>query len=81
MVGGVIGATRMAYDYWGETMNIASRIESAAPPNGIAVSEATYRRASGSSEFEPPQTLLLKGVGEMPVYRLRRPERPDLPAA
>ena len=78
VVGGVIGATRMAYDYWGETMNIASRIESVAEPNGVAVSEATYMRARGSSEFEPAQTLVLKGIGEMPVYRLRRPAPPNL---
>ncbi len=72
VVGGVIGATRMAYDYWGETMNVASRIESVAGVNGVAVSEATWMRVRGSAEFEPPETLLLKGVGEMPVYRLRR---------
>jgi adenylate cyclase len=77
VVGGVIGATRMAYDYWGETMNIASRIESAAGVNGVAVSEATWMRVRESGEFEPPETMLLKGVGEMPVYRLRRlPETP-----
>ena len=70
LVGGVIGATRMAYDYWGETMNIASRIEGAAEPNGIAVSESTYLRAQGSHAFGPPQTILLKGVGEMAVYRV-----------
>ncbi|MEO7178309.1 MAG: adenylate/guanylate cyclase domain-containing protein [Allosphingosinicella sp.] len=73
VVGGVIGATRMAYDYWGETMNIASRIESAASANGVAVSEATWMRVRGSADFEPPETLVLKGVGEMPVYRLKRP--------
>ncbi len=78
VVGGVIGATRMAYDYWGETMNIASRIESVAEPNGVAASEATYMRARASSEFEPAQTLVLKGIGEMPVYRLRRPPPPPL---
>jgi adenylate cyclase len=70
LVGGVIGATRMAYDYWGETMNIASRIESVAEPNGIAVSESTYLRAQGSHAFTSPKTILLKGVGEMPVYRV-----------
>jgi len=75
VVGGVIGATRMAYDYWGETMNVASRIESVAGANGVAVSEATWMRLRGSAEFDPPETLLLKGVGEMPVYRLRRPAR------
>jgi class 3 adenylate cyclase len=71
VVGGVIGATRMAYDYWGETMNIASRIESAAGIDGIAVSEATWMRMRGRADFDPPETMVLKGVGEMPVYRLR----------
>ena len=73
VVGGVIGATRMAYDYWGETMNVASRIEGAADPNGIAVSETTYLRAQGSHVFAPPQTILLKGIGELPVYKLLNP--------
>ena len=40
-VGGVIGTNRMAYDYWGDTMNIAARLQSVAPLNGIAVSEST----------------------------------------
>lgn len=70
VVGGVIGETRMAYDYWGETMNIASRIEGAAHPDGIAVSESTWMRGRGTRHFELPQMLTLKGVGEMPVYRL-----------
>ena len=68
VVGGVIGETRMAYDYWGETMNIASRIEGAANPDGIAVSETTWMRGRGDRHFELPQMLTLKGVGEMPVY-------------
>ena len=36
VVGGVIGSRRLAYDYWGDTMNIASRLQGVAPPNGIA---------------------------------------------
>ena len=66
----MIGETRMAYDYWGETMNIASRIEGAAHPDGIAVSETTWLRGRGDRHFDLPQTLTLKGVGEMSVYRL-----------
>lgn len=68
VVGGVIGATRMAYDYWGETMNIAARIESTAPVNGIAISESTWLRARERAEFGPPHVEMLKGVGETCVY-------------
>ena len=55
----------------------AERIESVAGINGVAVSEATWMRVRASAEFDPPETLLLKGIGEMPVYRLRRSD--DLP--
>jgi class 3 adenylate cyclase len=70
VVGGVIGATRMAYDYWGETMNMASRIEGQAAPDGIAVSESTYLRTRLKPLFDPPQQVQLKGVGEVAIYRL-----------
>lgn len=69
VVGGVIGETRMAYDYWGDTVNVAARIEATAPVNGIAVSESTWLRARDREAFGPAETMPLKGVGEMPVYR------------
>jgi class 3 adenylate cyclase len=68
VVGGVIGSSRLAYDYWGDTMNIASRLQAVAPPNGIAVSEATYFQVKTIQDFGPPETALLKGIGETPVY-------------
>ena len=67
VVGGVIGTTRLAYDYWGDTMNIASRLQAAAPANGIAVSEAAWFRTRHEQEYEP-QTTILKGIGEAQIY-------------
>ncbi|MEE4153961.1 MAG: adenylate/guanylate cyclase domain-containing protein [Erythrobacter sp.] len=81
VVGGVIGASRMAYDYWGETMNMASRIEGQAEPDGIAISETTFLRTGRKSDFGEPQMVTLKGVGEAPVYRLVRREAPKLVSA
>jgi adenylate cyclase len=69
VVGGVVGVNRLAYDYWGDTMNIASRIEGAAEPNGIAVSAATYYQCNGSHKFASPETIALKGVGDVEIYR------------
>lgn len=68
VVGGVIGSARMAYDYWGDTVNLASRIQSAADPSAILVSEPTYYRAHGGVEFGNPRLELLKGIGETKVY-------------
>jgi class 3 adenylate cyclase len=68
VVGGVIGATRMAYDYWGETVNIAARLQNTAPVNGIAISESTWLRATDRAAFGPPHCEMLKGVGETCVY-------------
>ena len=67
VVGGVIGSHRLAYDYWGDTMNIASRLQGAASPNGIAVSEATYFQTQALLAYEA-RALILKGIGETQVY-------------
>ena len=66
-VGGVIGSSRLAYDYWGDTMNIASRLQHVAPFGGIAVSEATWFQTRAIQDFEQ-QTTVLKGIGETSVY-------------
>lgn len=70
VVGGVVGSARLAYDYWGDTMNIASRIEGAAEPGAIALSEATAISCGKAYEFSAPETVTLKGVGEMRIRRL-----------
>ena len=72
VVGGVIGSSKLAYDYWGDTMNIASRVEGAALPNGIAVSSSVYYRCHDAFDFEGPDTIMLKGIGETEIYRLSR---------
>jgi class 3 adenylate cyclase len=71
VVGGVIGRTRMAYDHWGDTMNVAARIEGTARPNGIAISETAYLRARSKPLFDAGEAIPLKGVGDITVYRLR----------
>jgi len=66
-VGGVIGSSRLAYDYWGDTMNIASRLQGVAPYGGVAVSEATWFQTRAMQDYEQ-QTAVLKGIGETHVY-------------
>lgn len=68
VVGGVIGTSRMAYDYWGDTVNLASRVQAAAEPGSILTSESTYYRANEIVAFGSPRIELLKGIGETKVY-------------
>jgi len=68
LVGGVIGVTRMAYDYWGDTVNMAARLQNVAPVNGIAISESTWLRTRERAAFGAPQLIALKGVGEVTVF-------------
>ena len=79
VVGGVIGATRMAYDYWGDTVNVAARLQGTAPINGIAISESTWLRANNRAGFGMPDAMTLKGIGETLVYHaiVDLPVEPD----
>ena len=67
VVGGVIGSRRLAYDYWGDTMNVASRLQGVAPVNGIAVSEATYFQTQTLLDYAG-ESAVLKGIGETRVH-------------
>lgn len=70
VVAGVVGKKKFIYDLWGDTVNIASRITSEGAPGMIHVDATTYRRLRDRFDFEPPQTLYLKGKGNMTVHRL-----------
>ena len=81
VVAGVVGKKKFIYDLWGDTVNIASRITSEGVPGMIQVDETTYRRLQERYDFHEPQTIYLKGKGNMIVYRLIGPKAPRDPAA
>jgi class 3 adenylate cyclase len=70
LIGGVIGRQKMTYDYWGKTVNVASRLESTAQPGRIQVSEATYWRLRTKFRFERRGRVDLKGIGSVEGYYL-----------
>lgn len=69
-IAGVIGTHKFIYDLWGDTVNIASRMESHGVPGRIQVSSTTYALLQSSYCFECRGPIPIKGKGEMLVYLL-----------
>ena len=76
-VAGVIGVRKFAYDLWGDTVNLASRLEEYGEPGRVLVSESTARQLTDRYDFAPAEILDVKGKGPTPV-RVLRGRRPDV---
>lgn len=66
-VAGVIGVRRFAYDLWGDTVNLASRLEESAGPGRFLVSESTAGELTDRYDFGPSEILQVKGKGPTTV--------------
>ncbi len=70
VVAGTIGMKKFAYDLWGDTVNIASRMESQGLPGKIQVSAKTYEQLKHQYILEKRGRIAVKGKGEMTSYWL-----------
>jgi len=78
VVGGVIGKSKFAFDLWGDTVNVASRMESSGTPDRIQVSETVYQALKDDFIFEKRGKIEIKGKGLMDAYYLISPRpQPD----
>jgi adenylate cyclase len=68
VVAGVIGQQRILFDLWGDTVNIASRMESAGVPGRIQVSASTHALLGDDISFEEREAIDVKGLGHMTTY-------------
>lgn len=72
VVAGIIGTKKFSYDLWGDTVNIAARMESHGQAGRIQVSANVKQLLEGKFDFEPVGRLEIKSVGPMETFLLSR---------
>lgn len=70
LTAGVIGQHKFAYDIWGDTVNIASRLESHGLPGRIQVSKSVFDHLHPEFAFETRGEIEIKGRGRMKTWLL-----------
>ena len=70
VVAGVIGRKTFAYDLWGETVNLACRLESTGEAGKIQISESTYELLKDKYQFEKKHNAAIKEQNDLPAYWL-----------
>jgi CheY-like chemotaxis protein len=73
VMAGVIGTRKFAYDVWGDTVNIAARMEAASQPNHVLASAATVKALGSEYAFDGPQKIETKEGRVLEAFFVNRP--------
>jgi class 3 adenylate cyclase len=77
VVGGVVGTKKFAYDIWGDTVNVAARMENNSEANRINISENTYQLVKDRFECEYRGEIDVKNKGMMKMYFVHGPKKDE----
>lgn len=72
VIAGVVGKSKLAYDIWGDTVNIASNIENRIPEGEIVISEITYQDVSEFFDIEEKSKITLNSTKEIQLYEVKK---------
>ncbi|MCB0520606.1 MAG: hypothetical protein H6577_16225 [Lewinellaceae bacterium] len=75
VVAGVVGFKKFAYDIWGDTVNIAARMEEQCEPGQVNISETTYGLVKYNFECQPRGRVPVKNKGMMEMYYVKKAVR------
>ena len=67
---GVVGKNKFTYDVWGDSVNVAARMESAGEAGQVNISEGTYQHVKNYFDCDPSRTLDEKNKGQMAMHFL-----------
>lgn len=68
LVAGVVGSKKFAYDIWGDTVNVASRIESNGEAGKVNISQSTFELVENEFSFTSRGVIPIKNIGEIQMF-------------
>lgn len=68
IIAGVVGEKKFAYDIWGDTVNVAARMESSSDAGKVNISSSTYELVKDSFKCEYRGKISVKNKGEVEMY-------------